>query len=689
MANCVFAFPVWNDPSVSYTPTYSGGSWEATLPLTNLSSRKLHKVARTTDDALASSRLHYDLGVSRDVRLWAIPKHNFSKTGGYVRILAETTSLLFDYEAGDDITYRGGTFTRATTASYVDRNGIVRTATSGVIRDAHFIDGVRHTLLEPARTNLCLRSNDLTNASWSGAATTAAAAGMDGGASSATTVTDDDAAAFENRVQNITIPNDSNPVAVGFWIKKDNDETRFPQIGVGLTGGTAVQLRSSFNTKTGASVSANALGGGGTIRVRDYSDDWWLVEVIVTNNSTGNTTATVAVYPAARTVINGSDNVAAVGSVVVGQVQLEANASFVTSPIFTTTASVTRNADELFFTLPAGLSVPVALTAYLKWHEIGACSDVVDRGIFAITNASDDTPYLVTFFDGNAGTPRIRTTHHNGSSSVASGTAVITNPSIDQVVEARVTLGSDGAVQTHLTFDGGSEASASQSAGLALNAAWAASARIYLNGGIVADGCFAFRSLRIMSGSANSLATMQGAVYDTGWLDAWPSGLDAEEADGINVPFVHVASTNKSHRYGSIQIDDTANADGYVELGRLIVAGGYQPTINMSYGARLGLESDSIRTVTDGGAAVYQEKSVRRTMTLLLENIEEAESFASTFQMQRRLGTSGQLFFVFNPEDGATLMHERSFLCVMRELHGLDFPYHTRARAAFQLVEEL
>lgn len=183
----------------------------------------------------------------------------------------------------------------------------------------------------------------------------------------------------------------------------------------------------------------------------------------------------------------------------------------------------------------------------------------------------------------------------------------------------------------------------------------------------------------------------QPIVEDSGVDDAWPSGLDLEEADGINVPYVHILSSATSARYVRVELADTANTDGYVELGRLIVAGGYQPTINFERGVRLGLESDTTRQVTDGGAAVYQEKPVRRSLTFTLPDLSESEGFLTALRMQRRLNKYGQVYVCFADDDTAEYMAERSFLGVPRELTGLDLPYslYSRNRVAFQIVEEL
>lgn len=429
----MFGWPIHNDPTVSVTPTYSGGVWEATLPLTNLSSRKLHKVARSTDDALTSTIVKVDLGVARDIRLVAIPKHNLST-------VAKARVRLFGAEPFvEDNDFNGWTSvgTPVVTTGQADPMG-----------------GTRATLIE-----------------------------------------DNDGAAEEGKYRLVSFTGDGTKVIALTIEAGTAAHTEF-----GIFDVDAVAWRHLVRaTWSGGTPTLSSSDGSGTLYTpTDLGGGMWQIQ-------------------------------------------------------FTVPSVVAANANRLYV-FPAGNTAANTGTA-----------------IF----------YEAMAFNG-------------------------------QIIEA-----------------------------------------------------------------------------DSGVDDAWPSGLDLEEATGINVPYVHILSTATSARYVRVELADTANADGYVELGRLVVAGGYQPTINMNYGARLGLESDTIRAVTDGGAAVYQEKAVRRVVRFTLDHIEEAEAFASAWQLQRRLSTSGQVFFIWNPDDGATLMHERAFLGVLRQLHGLDNPFLTRHAAAFEIVEEL
>jgi hypothetical protein len=80
MANCVFGWPIHSDAGPTQTPAFSGGSWSASLPLTNVADRRLQKVARSTDALATSTKIIVDLGVARSVGMLAVLIPNLTKS---------------------------------------------------------------------------------------------------------------------------------------------------------------------------------------------------------------------------------------------------------------------------------------------------------------------------------------------------------------------------------------------------------------------------------------------------------------------------------------------------------------------------------------------------------------------------------------------------------------------------------
>lgn len=117
-------------------------------------------------------------------------------------------------------------------------------------------------------------------------------------------------------VQDIAIPNTVQSWTFSIYIKKDNDETRFPEIHfrtLGVPGGGA-----QINTKTGETVIR--FGGNFTVSSEDSGDYWRFILVLF--NINGDTLIRIQIFPALAKVFGGAD-LSALGSIVVWGAQLE------------------------------------------------------------------------------------------------------------------------------------------------------------------------------------------------------------------------------------------------------------------------------------------------------------------------------------------------------------------------------
>jgi hypothetical protein len=192
---------------------------------------------------------------------------------------------------------------------------------------------------------------------------------------------------------------------------------------------------------------------------------------------------------------------------------------------------------------------------------------------------------------------------------------------------------------------------------------------------------------RVRWTAAATEAGLATPLYDSGWLTVWPAYATREDVDGLNVAHVHLPAEPITARFWRCEIDDVGNPDGFVDVARLVIAGAWTPSTGMALGASYTLESATERIVSDGGAALYLPKPIRRQWEFEVPMLEEPETFATVWRMVRSLGTSGQLFFVFDRAD--PYMHERAFLCVLRELSSIDYPQASFHSVPFRLVEEL
>jgi hypothetical protein len=167
----------------------------------------------------------------------------------------------------------------------------------------------------------------------------------------------------------------------------------------------------------------------------------------------------IEIYPATGAALS----TAGTGDINIGAVQTTNN------PYPTSYGTVARNADTLSFPFSWA---PQEMTVYVKFIELGSIIVTATRILQISTNSQARLQ-----IQNNAGF--YRATHNNGSASVTS--TLLAAPTYGQLVELRVTLGSDGKVQIGQALDGGSETTAAQSAANALATAWGGSSLLYLN----------------------------------------------------------------------------------------------------------------------------------------------------------------------------------------------------------------
>lgn len=193
-------------------------------------------------------------------------------------------------------------------------------------------------------------------------------------------------------------------------------------------------------------------------------------------------------------------------------------------------------------------------------------------------------------------------------------------------------------------------------------------------------------TVRFQVGNDNTFAVN---LYDSTALSYWPTGLSAEDAVGLNVWYVVVVPTSvAASRYVRTLIVDTGNADGYVNVARFCVCGGWQPESNAEYGLKQLWQSPTTEQETDGASFIYNARNGRRLFQFTFPMMTDADTLTYPWKMQRLLGKSGQFVFVFDPTD-STYGFERNFLAVFSDISALDYAFFGRQHVPLTIREEL
>lgn len=178
-------------------------------------------------------------------------------------------------------------------------------------------------------------------------------------------------------------------------------------------------------------------------------------------------------------------------------------------------------------------------------------------------------------------------------------------------------------------------------------------------------------------------------IYDSTALAAHPSGIDAEECEGYKVWFRHITAAVETARYWLIEIVDTSNADGYVDVGQIMICGGLQLTnVGIVPGAKAGFDDDTKRYRTEGGPNLYKEGTRPRTFDGVFTEALEAEVYDYIHRMQKRGGISRRFFWVENPDD-TTRYWQKDFRATFRQLSPVERTDWERLGVALSVGEEL
>jgi len=269
--------------------------------------------------------------------------------------------------------------TRATTAYRTNASGILESVASGVPRlDYPIGGGCPSLLVEPAATNLVLRSEEFDNVSWQKGRTTVTAntTVAPNGTTTADTLIDETATAGTHRVITGNIALTSGTTYSSSCFFKAGTSTRIEIVLLSAVEGAIGITATVFDLSAGTIIS-------GSGRIENYGNGWFRCTNTGTSNFTGNGSVFIYLYNSANQRSYTGD---ASNTVSLWGAQLETGA-YPTSYIPTLGSSVTRLADAASKTGISSLIGQTAGTLYadVNWtfkNEAG--SPVV--GILTINN---------------------------------------------------------------------------------------------------------------------------------------------------------------------------------------------------------------------------------------------------------------------------------------------------------------
>lgn len=194
-------------------------------------------------------------------------------------------------------------------------------------------------------------------------------------------------------------------------------------------------------------------------------------------------------------------------------------------------------------------------------------------------------------------------------------------------------------------------------------------------------------------------------VYDSGWIDVWPSlylPADLEWEDdnwwlGKYTALDLAGSTAtrpfwldgiKLARVIKIEIDDATNADGYVQIGMCEIAQGWQVSINPSVGMEEGFRYRTEATEAMGGVRYFDRREKPRVSRGEIAEMPRNEALGRGYEFLRQFDIDTPfLWFPFPDEPQHWL--RTAFLARSVDPGRIAAAFGSRSRFPFSVEEVL
>lgn len=201
------------------------------------------------------------------------------------------------------------------------------------------------------------------------------------------------------------------------------------------------------------------------------------------------------------------------------------------------------------------------------------------------------------------------------------------------------------------------------------------------------------------------LADFSTLVYDSGWLDAWPTGqypqstlvfedmrwwdgrATAEQRALFPRQLIHTPPTGQIVQYARFEFDDTANATGYVEF-KAGVFSGWQPANNREWGSQLGVNDPSIIVESLGQVRYTEKRKKQRTQRFALDELGNDEAMIYALETMLATGRTEECLYLHDPADSVHL-NRHSFLCYLERLNAIEAAYFQGNKTVFDVIEKV
>jgi hypothetical protein len=194
---------------------------------------------------------------------------------------------------------------------------------------------------------------------------------------------------------------------------------------------------------------------------------------------------------------------------------------------------------------------------------------------------------------------------------------------------------------------------------------------------------------------ASNDPSFASVTYDSGWGDwyrrvvedpnwrhpNWFSGLPTDsdlEGDGRHVFLV--SDEPVYGRYRRIEIDDTNNPDGYLDIGYVYDGPAWNPIRSHAYGDQFGYESNSLRDLVPAGRILTQARPASRIAHVPLKYLTREEALGEALDLDRIADIHGIVIYIEDYTDPVVL-YKRTVIGKIEKLEKIarpNYPFYTK-----------
>lgn len=195
------------------------------------------------------------------------------------------------------------------------------------------------------------------------------------------------------------------------------------------------------------------------------------------------------------------------------------------------------------------------------------------------------------------------------------------------------------------------------------------------------------------------IGTTSGAsdVYSGSAVNAWQLasfdatvvalGIDDSTYQRSDYASIIVLPATYSGRYVTIEIVDTGNADGYVQIGMVWAGALWVPAVNAKFGLQNGHGDLSSISYAMSGADYSSARRRPRTVKFLLPHLTVSET-EIVHELERVIGTIDDLLYVPDIEDAAATQRY-GFVGRMSTMSALEYVQYAVNSKGFSIIERV